>query len=195
MRHPPPARYTALPCEVGAGGRPPEAIDEKAAGMIVTIIAAMSENRVIGRAGSLPWRLPADLKRFKSLTVGHTVIMGRKTFESIGRPLPDRRSIVVTRNPQYRAEGVLVVLCLEDALQQVADDEQVFIIGGGELYRHALPVADRLELTIVHAEVEGDTSFPELDMKDWKLIGEEHHEADDRHAYPFTFQTYERRGP
>lgn len=160
--------------------------------MSITIIAAMSENRIIGRAGSLPWRLPADLKRFKSLTVGHTVIMGRKTFQSIGRPLPDRRSIVITRNADYRAEGVLIVLSLEDALSQAADDEEAFIIGGGELYRHALPLADRLELTIVHAVIEGDTSFPELDIKDWKLIGEERHEADDRHAYPFTFQRYER---
>ncbi|MDY7107407.1 MAG: dihydrofolate reductase [Planctomycetota bacterium] len=162
--------------------------------MIVTIIAAMSENRIIGRAGALPWRLPADLKRFKSLTTGHTVIMGRRTYESIGRPLPDRRSIVVTRDAGYRAEGVVVVLSLEDALQQVADDEEVFIIGGGEIYRHALPVADRLELTILHAEVEGDTRFPALDFKDWTLIGEERHEADDRHAYPFTFRRYERAG-
>jgi dihydrofolate reductase len=161
--------------------------------MLVTIIAAMSENRIIGRAGSLPWHLPADLRRFKSLTTGHTVIMGRKTFESIGcRPLPDRRCIVITRNADYRAEGVVVVLSLEDALQQVADDEEVFIIGGGEIYRHALPVADRLELTIVHTVIEGDTSFPELDLKDWRLIGEEHHEADDRHAYPYTFRRYER---
>jgi len=163
--------------------------------MTVCIIAAMSDNRIIGRAGSLPWRLPADLKRFKSLTAGHTVIMGRKTFQSIGRPLPDRRSIVITRNPDYRAEGALVFLSLEDALRQVADNEEVFIIGGGELYRHALPLADRLELTIVHAAIEGDTSFPELDLKDWKLIAEEHHEADERHAYPFTFRTYERHGP
>jgi dihydrofolate reductase len=90
---------------------------------------------------------------------------------------------------------VVVVLSLENALQQVANDEEAFIIGGGELYRHALPLADRLELTIVHAVIEGDTSFPDLDLKDWKLIGEEHHEADERHAWPFTFQTYERRGP
>jgi dihydrofolate reductase len=160
--------------------------------MLVTIIAAMSENRIIGRAGSLPWHLPADLKRFKSLTAGHTVIMGRKTFESIGRPLPDRRCIVVTRNADYRAEGVVVVLSLEDALQQVADDEEVFIIGGGEIYRHALSLADRLELTIVHAEVEGDTRFPAIDLKDWTLISEEHHEADAQHAYPYTFRRYER---
>ena len=163
--------------------------------MSITIIAAMSENRIIGRAGSLPWRLPADLKRFKSLTVGHTVIMGRKTFESIGRPLPDRRCIVITRNAEYRAEGAAVVLSLEDALQQVGDDEEAFIIGGGELYRHALPFAHRLELTIVHAVIEGDTSFPELDLKDWQLIGEEHHEADDHHAYPYTFRRYERAAP
>jgi dihydrofolate reductase len=174
-------------------GRPRlDPIVERAAGMIVTIIAAMSENRIIGRAGSLPWRLPADLKRFKSLTVGHTVIMGRRTFESIGRPLPDRRSIVITRNPRYRAEGVLVVLSLEDAFGLLADDEEAFIIGGGELYRHALSLADRLELTIVHAVIEGDTTFPELDMKDWKLIGEERHEADERHAYPYSFRRYER---
>ena len=155
----------------------------------------MSENRLIGRAGALPWRLPSDLKRFKALTGGHTIIMGRKTFESLGRPLPDRTSIIVTSNHGYRAEGALVAHSLEEALEKAGADGEVFIIGGGEIYRQALPLADRLELTIVHAVLDGDTYFPEFDVKDWKLVGEEHHEADERHAYPFTFRRYERAAP
>jgi dihydrofolate reductase len=163
--------------------------------MTVCIIAAMSENRLIGRAGALPWRLPADLKRFKALTGGHTIIMGRKTFESLGRPLPDRTSIIVTRNRAYRAAGALIAHSLEEALEKAGADGKVFIIGGGEIYRQALPLADRLELTIIHAVLDGDTYFPEFDVKAWRLVGEEHHAADERHAYPFTFRSYERVAP
>ncbi len=148
---------------------------------MISIIVAMSENRVIGRSGDLPWHLPADLKRFKALTTGHSIIMGRKTFDSIGRPLPNRTSIVITRNADYRPEGIIVVDCLDEALKRSEAGKQVFIIGGGEIYRLALPRADRLYITMVHAMVEGDTFFPELLESEWELIGSDRHEADQSH--------------
>src|SRR5262245_37513826 len=129
--------------------------------MRISLIAAMAENGVIGRGGQLPWRLEADLARFKQLTMGHTVIMGRKTWESIGRPLPGRRMIVVTRQGRYAADGIEVAGNLEAALEaaRVAGEEEAFIIGGAEVYRQALPLADRLYMTLVLAEIEGDTKF------------------------------------
>ncbi len=159
---------------------------------MISLIVARSENRVIGRDGDLPWHLPADLKRFKRLTLRHTVIMGRKTFESIGRPLPRRRSIVLSRNPDYRPEGAEVAHGLERALELAAGETEVFVIGGARVFAEALPRADRLYLTLVHAEVEGDVFFPEVDAEDWRLVSEERHEADDRHAHAFSFLTYER---
>jgi dihydrofolate reductase len=159
----------------------------------VSIIVAMSSNRVIGRAGDLPWRLPADLRHFKALTVGHAVIMGRRTFDSVGRPLPERRCIVITRDRNYRPEGVIVAHDLEEAIGcAAADDDEVFIAGGGEIYRLALPLADRMYVTVVHAQVEGDTYFPELDESEWEMIADERHEADDRHAHAYSFRVYER---
>ncbi len=160
--------------------------------MPLIIIAAMSENRVIGRAGELPWRLPADLKRFKALTIGHHVIMGRKTVQTLPRPLPDRVNIVVTRQAGYAPEGVLVAGDLDEALHLASDDQSPFILGGGEIYALALPLVDRLEFTVVHALVEGDTFFPEFDELDWKLTHDERHEADERHAYAFSFRRFER---
>jgi dihydrofolate reductase len=158
----------------------------------ICLIAAMSENGVIGRDGQLPWHLPADLRRFKNLTDGHAVVMGRRTFDSIGRPLPNRRNVVVTRNRDWAAAGATAAPSLDAALAAVPDDEAVFVVGGAEIYREALPRADRLELTIVHAEVDGDTWFPEIDLAEWTLVEEERHEADDRHEHAFTFRTYER---
>lgn len=162
--------------------------------MIVSLVAAMSRNRVIGRAGGIPWHLPRDLRHFKELTVDHTVIMGRKTFEEVRRPLANRRNVVVTRNPDFRPHGVTVVPSLDEALALGATETEVFVIGGGEIYRLAMPRADRIYLTVVHTEVEGDTYFPEFDSGAWALEEEEYHEADARNAYPMTFRTYVRVG-
>lgn len=175
--------------------------------MKISILVAVAENRVIGRDGQLPWHLPADLKLFKRLTVGHTVIMGRKTHESIverlGKPLPKRRSLVLSRDPAYRPSGVEVATSLDQALELAAGEEEatpegaereVFVIGGAAVFAEALARADRLYLTRVHAEVDGDVLFPEIDAKAWRLISEERHEADKRHAYPFSFQVMKGNG-
>ncbi|RMH23020.1 MAG: nucleoside triphosphate pyrophosphohydrolase [Acidobacteria bacterium] len=161
----------------------------------ISLLAAMSENRVIGRDGRLPWHLPADLKRVKRLTVGHTVIMGRRTFESIGRPLPRRRSIVLSRDRRYRPAGVEVAASLEEALALAGGEEEVFVFGGAELFRLALPRARRIYLTLVHAEVEGDVHFPPWDESDWRLVEDRRYDADERHPHPYSFRLYERRSP
>ena len=158
----------------------------------LSLIAALAENRVIGRDNALPWRLPADLKRFRRLTTGHAVVLGRKNYESIGRPLPDRRNIIVTRNRAYAAPGCDVVHSLEAALQLAANDSEIFIIGGAELYQQTLSRADRLYLTLVHATVAGDTFFPAFHAGDWREVERERHAADAQHAYAFSFVTYER---
>jgi dihydrofolate reductase len=160
--------------------------------VIVSLVLAMSENRVIGRDGGLPWHLPKDLQHFKKLTVDHTVIMGRKTFDEIKHPLANRRNVVVSRNPDFQPRGATVVPSLDEALALGATEREVFVIGGGEIFRLALPRADRLYLTVVHASVEGDTYFPSFDATAWALEEEERHEADEKHAYPFTFRTYSR---
>ncbi len=161
----------------------------------LSILVAVAENGAIGRDGRLPWYLPADLKHFKKQTLGQVVIMGRKTHESIvdrlGRPLPKRRSLVLSRDPAYRVQGVEVASSLEQALELVVAEPQVFVIGGAAVFAEALPLADRLILTRVHAEVEGDVFFPELESS-WRLVSEERHEADARHAYAFSFQVFER---
>jgi dihydrofolate reductase len=159
---------------------------------VVSLVVAMARNRVIGKDGGLPWRLPDDLKHFKRLTLDHTVIMGRKTFEEIRRPLANRRNVVISRNPAFRPAGVTVVPNLAEALALGATEDEVFVIGGGEVYRQALPLADRLYLTVVHADVEGDTTFPPFDVNGWVLESEQDHPADDHHAWPFTFRTYRR---
>ena len=165
---------------------------ERRAPSRVSLIAALAENRTIGRAGGLPWHLPDDLKHFKRLTVDHTIIMGRKTYQEVNRPLPGRRNVVISRDSTFRPEGVTVVSTLEEALALGATEEEMFVIGGGEIYRLALPYADRLYLTIVHASVEGDTTFPRLDEGAWILEEELHHPADERHPMSFTFRTYVR---
>jgi dihydrofolate reductase len=161
--------------------------------MIVSLIAAMSENRVIGRDGDLPWRLPRDMHRFKTLTTGHPVIMGRKTFETLTKPLPNRHNIVVTANRSYVAVGADVTHSLDAALALVEDDAEVFIAGGGEIYRLALPIADRIYLTVVHGTFEGNARFPEFSMEAWRLAEDIRYESDQRHAYPFSFRLYLRR--
>lgn len=172
--------------------------------MRVSIIVAVAENGVIGRAGDLPWRLSNDLKRFKSLTMGHTVIMGRRTWESIGRPLPGRRMIVVSRREGYQVDRpeVGVAASLEDALHraEASGESEAFVIGGAELYRSALPIADRLYITIVESEVEGDTYFPiksfeEFDWNAWVVVEQEAHEADAKNEHPYVFTTLQRCEP
>jgi dihydrofolate reductase len=164
--------------------------------MLVSIIAAVAENGVIGRSGQLPWHLSNDLRRFKQLTMGHTVIMGRRTWESIGRPLPGRQMIVVSRQPNYQidAADVRVVATLIEALQvgQAAGDDEVFVIGGAELYRAALPMADRLYLTRVHADVIGDTYFPSIPRDAFSVSISIECDGDSKNDHPHTFQIYER---
>src|SRR5687767_9093483 len=145
----------------------------------------MDLNRVIGAKGGIPWRLPDDLKRLRRLTMGGTVVMGRKTYESIGKPLSGRRNVVVTRQPGYVAEGCDVVTSLDGAL--VGD---VWVLGGGEVYAQSLPKADRMELTLVDTEVpDGDTWFPKWDPRNWREVAREHHAADERHAHAFDYVT------
>ena len=161
--------------------------------MKLILIAAVADGGVIGRSNTLPWYLPADLRRFKRLTTGHTVIMGRKTYESMGRPLPDRKNLVISGSKDFRPAGVTVVPSMEDALKLAKDDGDVFVIGGARVFEAALPVADRLELTRVQAAIPGDVFFPPFNPADWTLATEEKHPADDRNQYPYSFQTFERK--
>ena len=161
--------------------------------MRVSLIAAMAENRVIGVNNELPWRLPADLKHFRALTTGHHVIMGRRNYESIGKPLPDRTNIVVTRNPDYRAPGCFVAHSLEQALARAQEDPEIFVIGGAEIYRQAFARADRLYLTLVRANIDGDTYFPSFDERQWREIGREPHGSDEKNPYAYMFVTYDRK--
>ena len=163
----------------------------------ITLIAAVSENNVIGRNGDLPWRLPSDLKRFKELTMGSTVLLGRKTYESIRRPLPGRRMIVITRQRDFTAEGIDVVASLREACRLAASNQinHVFVMGGAEIYPLALPLADRLEITRVHAEVEGDAKFPEWDQREWVCVRSDRHESDEKNQHPYSFEVYERLSP
>ncbi|MEO1497517.1 MAG: dihydrofolate reductase [Planctomycetota bacterium] len=163
------------------------------------IVVAVSENGVIGRDGDLPWRLSADLKRFKQLTMGHPLIMGRKTYQSIGRPLPGRLSIVLTRDAAYDPghEAVLVANDLPTAIARAADADEfdasvISIIGGGEVYRLALPLTDVVHYTRVHATVEGDATFPEFSATEWALAASEPHEANAKNEHAFTFETWTR---
>jgi dihydrofolate reductase len=162
--------------------------------MTISLIAATGDNGVIGREGDLPWHLPADLQHFKALTTGHAIIMGRKTFESIGRLLPNRRSVIVTRNPAYRHEGATVVNKLQDAFA-LAERDEVFVIGGAEIFRSALPYADRLYLTVVHASPHGDVFFPDFDEQRWDLVEEQRHEPNGKNPHAYSFQRWERREP
>ncbi len=163
--------------------------------MRLALIAAVARSGVIGRDGDLPWRLPADLKQFKARTLGRPVIMGRKTWESLRGPLPGRLNLVVTRQAGYVAEGAEVAASLEEAVARAErESDEAFVIGGADLYAAALPSADRLVITHVEADVEGDTRFPEVDWSRWRLLSEEAHPADARHAYPFRVAVYERAG-
>jgi dihydrofolate reductase len=161
--------------------------------MIISLIAALDDKGGIGRDGGLPWHLPADLKRFKTLTMGHHMLMGRKTFQSIGKPLPGRTNIVVTRNKAYQTDGVVVAHSLDEALAiaERNNETEVFIIGGGEIFRQSLPLADRLYLTRVHTDSDSDVFFPQLGQN-WTSISSEHFPADEKNEFPTTFQIYAR---
>lgn len=152
----------------------------------LSLIVAMDEDRVIGHEGGMPWHLPADLKHFKRTTLGKPVIMGRRTYESIGRPLPDRRNIVLSRGG-FQAEGVETAGSLDEALEMTRDEEEVMIIGGAGIFEQALPKADRIHLTRIHSRFEGDTYFPPFNHEDWDVIAVEDHEADDKNPWPMTF--------
>ena len=160
---------------------------------MITVIAAVAENNALGKENQLLWHLPDDFKRFKTLTSGHYIIMGRKTFESFPKPLPNRTHVIISRQANYQPEGCIVVNSLEQAIEACPKTEEVFIIGGGEIYRQSIAVADKLDLTKVHASFEADTHFPEIDLSQWQLVFEEHHSKDERHDYAFTFQTFTRK--
>jgi dihydrofolate reductase len=160
----------------------------------VSLIVAMARNRVIGVNNTLPWHLPADLKHFKALTMGHHIVMGRKTYESIGKPLPGRTSVVVTRNAGYAPPGVITANSLEGAISACGDENEIFVIGGAELYRQAIALADRVYLTEIDAQIPGDAYLTELDSKQWRETGREGHMPDEKNAYPYQFVTYDRSG-
>lgn len=155
---------------------------------MITLVVAMADNGIIGKDGDLPWHLPDDLKHFKAVTLGKPVIMGRRTWAEVGRPLPGRRNIVITRQADFEAPGAEVVNSLEAALALVADQPEVMVIGGGQIYSEAMPRAQQIWRTLVHAEVAGDTHFPQTDWAAWTVAESHDHPADERHAYAMTFQ-------
>lgn len=160
--------------------------------MNINIVVAIAANNAIGKNNKLLWHLPKDLKHFKNLTTGHTVIMGRKTFDSVGKPLPNRRNIVVTRQ-DIQIEGCEVVNSLEAALELAKGEAEVDIVGGAEIYRQAMPLINFIYLTIVHQDFDADTFFPEIDYSEWQEISRENHQTDEKHAFPFSFITLKRR--
>jgi dihydrofolate reductase len=162
---------------------------------MIAIVVAVAENNVIGKDNQLIWHLPADLRHFKQKTMGHPMIMGRKTFEAIGKPLPGRTTILVTRQHDFQAEGCLVVHSMKEAVDKgmALDKEQISIVGGAEIYKQAMPFVDTIYLTRVHHTFEGDTYFPELQDKDWEQVSAEHHQPDEKNKYSYTFQELRRK--
>jgi len=158
----------------------------------ITLIAAAAENNALGKDNDLPWHLPDDFKRFKALTTGHYIIMGRKTWESMPKPLPNRTHIVITRKKDYTAEGAIIVNDLASALDAAKEDANIFIIGGGEIYALSMDYATHIELTRIHHEISAHVFFPDINLKEWRLIERVHHPADDRHQYSFSYETYVR---
>jgi len=159
--------------------------------MYITIVVAIASNNAIGKNNQLLWHLPKDLKHFKDITAGGTVIMGRKTYDSVGRPLPKRRNIVITRQ-DIEIEGCEVVKSIDEAIALCADEQEVFIVGGAEIYRQAMQITNRIYLTIVHHAFDADTFFPEINYNEWKEIDREDHETDEKHAFAYSFITLER---
>lgn len=160
---------------------------------MIVVIAAVAENNEIGKNNELVWHLPNDFKRFKSLTSGHHIIMGRKTFESFPKPLPNRTHIVITRQKDYHPEGCIVVENMQKAIEICPEDDISYIIGGGEIYKLGLPFTDKLEITRVHHSFEADTFFPEIDPEQWKIIQSEFHDKDEKHLFDYTYETYIRK--
>ena len=160
---------------------------------MIIMIAAVAENNALGKDNELVWHLPNDFKRFKTLTSGHHIIMGRKTFESFPKPLPNRTHIIITRQKNYQAEGCIIVDSIEKALSICPKDEDSFIIGGGEIYTLGLAYTDKIEITRVHSSFEADAYFPEINKKDWKLEKYAFNEKDEKHKYDYTYETYIRK--
>jgi len=159
---------------------------------MITIIAAIAENNALGKDNKLIWHLPADLQRFKKITSKHHVIMGRKTFESLGKPLPNRTNIIITRNNNFTAEGCVIVNSLKEAIAAAKNDENPFILGGAEIYKQAINIANKLDVTFVHHNFEADAFFPKIDEKIWKETSREDHKADAKNKYDYSFVTYTR---
>lgn len=155
----------------------------------ISIIVALSENNVVGVRNQLPWKLSADLKRVKELTMGHHIIMGRKTYESIGRPLPGRTNVIITRNRNYQVEGCVIVSSLEEAIEISKADSEVFIFGGGEIFKEAIALASKIYMTKVHTDIDGDTYFPLLKPFDWRTIQMKEYKADEKNQFDYTFMT------
>ena len=157
------------------------------------MIAAAAENKALGKDNQLIWHLPNDFKRFKSLTTGHHIIMGRKTFESFPKPLPNRTHVIITRQRDYQAEGCIVVDSIEKAIEKCPENEESFIIGGGEIYRLAMPYSDKIELTVVHHVFDADAFFPEINPEDWHLTHTDFQTKDEKHLYDYSYETYVRK--
>ena len=158
---------------------------------MITVIAAIGKNGELGKNNDLVWHLPNDLKRFKEVTAGHHVIMGRKTFESLGKPLPNRTNIIISRNPDYKADGCIMSSSLEEAITLAkAGDPNPYILGGAQIYEQAIKIADVLDLTLVDAELDADVFFPEVDTSIWKEVARYDHFIDEKHQYNYSFVTY-----
>tara|TARA_B110000091_G_scaffold92282_1_gene100780 strand:- start:945 stop:1439 length:495 start_codon:yes stop_codon:yes gene_type:complete len=162
---------------------------------MITIIAAIAKNNALGKDNDLIWHLPGDLKRFKKTTTGHSILMGRNTFESIGRPLPNRTSIIITRNKNYFQDGCLIANSLEAAIELVKEEAQVFIIGGAQVYTYAMEnnIADVLDITLVHHEFEADVFFPEIDLKIWEEVSREDFKADEKNKFNYSFLKFQKK--
>ncbi|WP_166922890.1 dihydrofolate reductase [Flavobacterium poyangense] len=157
---------------------------------MIIMIAAVAENNALGKNNELIWHLPNDFKRFKALTTNHHIIMGRKTFESLPKPLPNRTHVVITRQENYQPEGCIVVKSIEEAIAKCPTNEDSFVIGGGEIYTLAMPFADVLEITRVHHSFEADTFFPDIKKEEWQLVESEANEKDEKHLYDYTYETF-----
>ncbi|KIA99023.1 diacylglycerol kinase [Flavobacterium sp. KMS] len=160
---------------------------------MIIMIAAVAENNALGKNNEMIWHLSNDFKRFKALTTGHHIIMGRKTFESFPKPLPNRTHIVITRQEEYQPEGCIVVKSIEEAIAKCPENDDSFIIGGGEIYNLGMPLADILEITRVHHSFEADAFFPEINKKEWQLVEAEPNTRDEKHLYDYTYETYVRQ--
>lgn len=162
---------------------------------MITIIAAISNNNALGKNNDLIWHLPADLKRFKEITSGHHILMGRNTFESIGKPLPNRTTIIITRNESYFKDGCLIASSLEEAIELAKEDEQIFIIGGAQVYKYAIEnnIVDTLDITLVHHKFEADVFFPEIDLKIWEEVSREDFKADEKNKFDYSFLRFQKK--